>query len=109
MWAKSQFLMDHGDSEPASRERVRGVNGLAVQMNATLVAGVNAGQDFSQRALARAIFPNKRMATAALNLKADAVQRQHARETLGDILEGDETHGAENIEAGYKNADRFPP
>src|SRR5688572_7815543 len=53
---------------------------------------VDLRQNLAQRAFSRAVFANQRMATAFLNLKADAVQRHNPGETLRDILESKETH-----------------
>src|SRR5205823_7690444 len=53
---------------------------------------LDAGQDFSQRALARAVLANERVATAAVNFKTDAVERQDAGEMFGDVFEGEKGH-----------------
>src|ERR1700681_115469 len=84
--------MDHRDAELARRERVESANELAPQMDLALVSDINAGENFAQRALPRAILTNQRMATAAFDFEADPVQRQHSGKTLRYAVENKESH-----------------
>jgi hypothetical protein len=51
------------------------------------IGGVNAGEDFPEGAFAGAVFTDERVAGAALDGEGDAVEREDAREALGDLAE----------------------
>ena len=86
--------MDHGDAQFARRERRRRINRFPLELNLAFVGHINTGKDFPQCALAGAVLAHQRVATAALDIDAHAVERQHAWETLGDFMEGKEAHRA---------------
>src|SRR5262249_12841164 len=92
VWAKGELLVDHGDAQPAGSQRRGGMDGLAVEKDLAFVSHIDAGEDFAERAFAGAILADQRVATTARDIEADAVQGQHARETLGDAAKGDKAH-----------------
>ena len=86
--------MDHGDAQLAGDERIGGMNSIAREVDFTFVGCADSRENFTKRALARAVLADQRVATAALDIDAHAVERQHAWETLGDFMEGKEAHRA---------------
>jgi hypothetical protein len=93
--AEREFLMHHGDAEFAGHQRSRRMDDLAVEADLAAVGGVHAGEDFAERALARAVLADERVAGAALHSEAHPVEREHAGEALGDAVELEEGHGKE--------------
>ena len=55
---------------------------LLIKNDLTFVWGINAGKNLAQGAFAGPVFAHQRVATAALDLKAHTIQRQHAGETF---------------------------
>src|SRR2546425_9173612 len=84
--------MHHGDAKLAGHERVGRLNPPAIELNFAFVRGVNAGENLSECAFARAVFANEGMATAVVDVEADTIKRQHAGEAFGDLAEGEEGH-----------------
>ena len=84
--------MHHGDAQLAGRERMGGVNPFAVEMDFSFLRGIDAGEDFAERAFARPVLADKRVATAALDFEADAVQRQHSGKAFADVFESQKGH-----------------
>ena len=85
--AEGKFLMHHGDAQlPRGKRRGR-VDGLAIDEDFAVVSGVNARENFAERALARAVFANERVARAAFNFKADTVQGMNAGEAFRNVFE----------------------
>ena len=70
------------------------VNRFAVQVNLALVRDVNAGEDFAERAFARAVLTHERVATAARDVEAHAVQREHTGKAFGDVTKRYKAHPA---------------
>ena len=84
--------MHHRDAELSGHERVGRVNRLSIELDFAFVGGVNAGENLAERAFARAVFTNERMATTVVDGEADVIERQHAGESLRDLVEGEEGH-----------------
>ena len=84
--------MHHGDAELTGHERVGRMNQPSIELDFAFVRGVNAGENLSERAFARAVFADERMATAVVDGEAHAIKRQHAGEAFGDLPEGEEGH-----------------
>ena len=61
-------------------------------MDFAFVRRVNAGKNPAERAFARAVLADERVAIAALNVKAYTVQREHAGEAFGNVFEGEKRH-----------------
>ena len=92
VWTEGEFLMDHGDAELAGHERVGRMNPPSVELDFAFVRGVNAGENLSERAFARAVFADERMATALFDGEAYTIERHHAGEAFGNILEEEKGH-----------------
>ena len=95
--AEGEFLVHHRDAEGASGARRGGADYFPVEEEVAGVRLVNAGEDFTEGAFARAVFADEGVARAAFNGDADAVQREDAGEASGDVAELEEGHGREFI------------
>src|SRR5262249_3398616 len=80
------------DAEMTGGQRRRRMHELAVEMHFPRVRRVDAGENFAERALARAVLTHQRMATAPFHCEAHAIQREHAGEPLRDPVEFQEWH-----------------
>jgi len=87
-----EFLVHYGDAKLTGDQWIGRVNQFAVQMDFAFVRRVNAGKNPAERAFARSILTDERMATGVFDLEANAVQGEHTREPLGNVLEGKEGH-----------------
>ena len=65
---------------------------LPIEPQLAGVGGVDAGENFPERALPRTVFPDQRVARTALDRHADPVEREHAGEALGDRVEFEVSH-----------------
>ena len=84
--------MHHRDAKLARRQWVGWTNHFALEVNLPGVGGANAGEDFAERAFARAVLADERVAPAAIDFKAHAIEREHAGKTLGDLIEREKGH-----------------
>src|SRR5262245_2741566 len=87
--AERKLLVDHAD---ARRERLLGAieyNRLSEENETAGIGPVDAGQDFSQRALAGAVLTTERVARAWRDLEADILESARTGKALGDALETD--------------------
>src|SRR5205809_2746337 len=84
--------MHHGHAELAGYERVGRMNRPSIEMDFAFVRSVNAGENLSERAFARAVFADERMASSVVDGKAYVIERQHAGEAFGNILEDEKGH-----------------
>jgi len=87
-----EFLVHYGDAKPTGDQWIGRVNQFAVQMDFAFVRRANAGKNPAERAFARSILADERMATGVFDFKANAVQSEHTREPLGNVLEGKKGH-----------------
>src|SRR5260370_20506391 len=79
-----ELLVDRGDSGGLRFARIAERDGLAVDLNLSLVRQMRARQDVHQRRLARAVLAEQRMDLAGIEREIDAAQRPRAAKTLGD-------------------------
>src|SRR5439155_20075029 len=93
VWAEGELLVHDGDGEVAGDVWVGRVNPSVIELDFAFVRDVNAGENLSERAFARAVFADERMATAAVDGETYAIKRQHAGEAFGDLVEDEERHG----------------
>ena len=63
------------------------------QRDVTLVSGVDAGEDLSQRALAGAVLTAQRVTRPGRDLEGHVFERDHAGKALRDVLETDVERG----------------
>src|SRR5882724_3904241 len=77
------------------------MNHLSVQTNFTLISLIDAGKNFAQCTLARAILTDKRMAAPPFDLKAHFIQSKDPGEMLGEGMEGEKGHGRGKWLQGY--------
>jgi len=82
--------MDHRNAKMTGRERRGCIDGAAFKLNFAFVRGVNARENFTKGAFARAVFADERVATAAFDFKTHRIQREDAGETFGDVLKSEE-------------------
>ena len=81
--------MHHAD---AGRERIARTGELhlaVVDEYVPCIRPIDAGENFSERALAGAVFAAERVARAGGDAERHVVERLHAGESLGDSLEPD--------------------
>jgi hypothetical protein len=84
--------MHHRDSKLPRDERVGRMNRFTVEKEFSSIRCVNSGKNFAQSAFTRAILADERVASAPLNFEAHAVQREHAGEAFGDVVERQKGH-----------------
>src|SRR5256886_11220558 len=81
---EAQLLMDDADAELLRRSRRGNVHLRAAQADPPGVPAVDAGEDFHERRLTRAVLPAERVDFAPAKLKAAAAERLDAGEVLAD-------------------------
>jgi len=62
------------------------MNDPPFELNLAGIGGVHSGQDFPERAFARAVFAEQSVTTAAFDGEADVIERVDAGETLRDMM-----------------------
>ncbi|OWK19569.1 hypothetical protein AJ88_40210 [Mesorhizobium amorphae CCBAU 01583] len=82
-----QFLMDHGDTGGARRDRVVQRHWLAVDQHASRCRPVDPRQDAQQRRLAGAVLAKQAMDLAGADREGHVVEGPHGRKQLGDTCE----------------------
>ena len=68
---------------------------------------MNSSEDFSKRALARAVFPHQSVATAALHVKAHPFQGDCSREALADVMEANSRNGVFGVQKNKMKMDAY--
>ena len=76
--------MDNADAAGAGFVDGHLRDGFAVNFDRSLVRAVVAAEDLDERGLTGAVFTQKRVYFAGLQVKIDVLQRLHAREALAD-------------------------
>ena len=94
---QGQFLVNHGQACLASIGDGRKARLLAENLEPALIRTIrmNAGEELDQRAFASAVLPAERVDLALAQVKTHAIERDDARETLGDLVGGEEHLGEE--------------
>ena len=78
-----KLLMHHADAGGQRVARGTEMHFAAVDAHLPLIAGVDAGDDLHQRALAGAVLPDETVNLAGVERKIDGAQGLHAAERLG--------------------------
>jgi len=81
-----ELLVDHRDAGVLRVARVVKSDRAPIEHDLAIVPGIDAAHDVHQRRLARAVLAHQAMDLALPHIEGDVVQRDHARETLGDVL-----------------------
>ncbi len=87
--AERELLVHHRDAGPKGLGWLRESNGRAVEQQRPLVGLDDAGEHFAERALAGAVLAAERVAGAGRDLHGDVLERDGAREPLGDVVKFD--------------------
>ena len=77
-----ELLVNHRDAALARVQRVRRAERLAIERDASGVGLIRAGEDFHQRAFARAVLADERVRLAGCDGQCDAPQRVRGTEGL---------------------------
>ena len=80
----AEFLMDHADPRRQRVARRAEMHVLAVDLHLAFVGAMDAGDNFHQRALARAVLAGEAMNLAGKQRKVDASKRLDAAKRLRD-------------------------
>ena len=91
--AKCQFLVNHGDTQRPRLTGIPGRDANAPQANLTPIRHIDAGQNFSQGALARTILTHESVTAALGHGKRHLRQSLNPWIRLGDRVERQERHG----------------
>ncbi len=83
--AQVQFLVDQRDAQSQRRPDRTELNRLALEEYLAAVRRRHAGQDFHQRAFARAVLADHGQHFAAVKREAHVVQRPHSGKMLAQI------------------------
>ena len=85
--------MNHAHAGALRLERGTEPPGDSFHFKTAFIALMNAGQDLSQRALARAILPHERVARSRPHVETDVLQRHRSRKSLADAAEANGGNG----------------
>ena len=85
MLRQVQFLVDHRDARFQRLRRIREALPMSLDLDRARIRLVDPGQDFHQRGLAGAVFPDQGVDRARTDGQADLPQRLDRAEALGDV------------------------
>jgi len=87
-----QLLMDQRDPQPLGNSRVGRLYLLSFDLDYPLVGRIDAGNDFSKGAFARAVLAHDGMHRGLFEFNRDIVERAHSGESFRDVFYGQESH-----------------
>ena len=80
-----EFLVDYADAQFLRLPRAGDLNPPSVDENFAAVFPVGPAQDFHQRGLARAVFPQQHMDFSPRQVEAHLIERHDTRECFADV------------------------
>jgi hypothetical protein len=79
-----QLLMDDRQALALGTARIGGGQGATLERDAARIERVHAGQDFHQRAFARAVLAHQRVNLVRVGRERNLIERDHAGKAFGD-------------------------
>jgi hypothetical protein len=86
MFGERELLIDHGHARQSALQRIARMIRRAVQPDFAGIGLICAGEDFHQRAFARAVFTHQRQNFAGVDGQTHVIQRDGRAEAFGHSL-----------------------
>jgi hypothetical protein len=96
--------VDHADTRPVGVKGRAELDRPTMEMDLPRAGRMDAGDDFAQRGLARAVFSNERVTFALMDVEGDIRQRGDSREGLADPFQAEDRRSGGRVGHGRSNA-----
>ena len=98
-----QFLVNDRDTERTGFQRRLGANALSVDLNRPFKVGMNAAENFDERAFARAILARQDQHFAAINLQRHIAEHLNGAKALANTAHAGDHRGQSSLLILLKN------
>ena len=109
MLREQQLLVNDRDAELQHPVRVRMAYAAPEQLDRAAVGDIGTRQDLDQRRLAGAVLADQRQHLARRKLQIDRVQRDDAREALGDLAHREDRRAFVGFAHAHSRGICMPP